>query len=287
MRILKELEPYMFTLKNIETFSSLNIKPASATMPSATRSSLFKQKSVAAYLQQEEKEEEKEKEKEKEEKKEKEKEKEEKKIIKREEMIPRHRDKLFWCFYIIYKGEHEYEQHLTDNFITEKNFKIAAAEKFKEIKDKFKQAKLKISEMEDEMINQPKITLKGLHALCLLYGVSIVYEDNQKYCEFLYNVDNEEEVEIICLKEKNGNYAIKCFEKYDTAGNEEAKKKYIQHIRETYWQIENIEKGLKAPSAYTLKELQTIAEKFSILLKNTDNKNKTKQVLYEELLTKM
>lgn len=285
MLILKDLEPYMFTLKNIEAFSSLNIKspkatmppkatimppratmPPRVTMPSASKSSLFKQKSVAAYLQQEEKEEEKDK------------------IIKRVEMIPRHRDKLFWCFFIIYKGEHEYDQHLTDNFITEKNFKIAAAEKFKEIKNKFKQAKLKISEMEDEMINQPKITLKGLHALCLLYGVSIVYEENQKYCEFLYNVDNEEEVEIICLKEKNGNYAIKCFENEETA---DAKKKYIQHIRENYWQIENIDKGLKAPSAYTLKELQTIAEKFAILLKNTDNKNKTKQVLYEELLTKM
>ena len=263
----------------------------------------IKQKDVAAYLKEDEDEQKLDEEKQKEKK-------------KREELVPRHRDKLFWCFYIIYKGEHDYEQHLADNFITEKNFKIATAEKLKGLKDKFKRAKLRISEIEDELINKQCITLKGLHALCLVYDVSIMYVANKKYSEFLYDLEASEaagasaegtgastegtgastegtgasEPEIICLKEnETGNkhagnkYFIKCFEEDE----HQNKKKYIKSVREGYWKIENVDKPLKVPSAYTLKELQEIGEKLGLALKSDLGKNKTKPILYQEILEKL
>jgi hypothetical protein len=202
------------------------------------------------------------------------------------DFLPAHKDKLFWCFYYLYKGEHEYEQHIKDNFITEKNFKIETAEKVKLMKNKLKLAKLKMSEIEDEFINKQQITLKGLHALCIIYDVSLIYEFNKKYSEYLYNSSSEEGnnevIEIITLKEK-GEYALKCFSE-DEEGIKE-KEKYIKNIRDTYWKIDNADKPLKVPSAYTIKELQEIAEKLGIILMNELGKNKTKPVLYQEILT--
>ena len=200
------------------------------------------------------------------------------------EFLPAHKDKLFWCFYYLYKGEHEYEQHIKDNFITEKNFKIETAEKVKLMKNKLKLAKLKMSEIEDEFINKQQITLKGLHALCIIYDISLIYEFNKKYSEYLYNSQegNNEVIEIITLKQK-GEYALKCFSE-DEEGKKE-KEKYIKNIRETYWKIDNADKPLKVPSAYTIKELQEIAEKLGIILINELGKNKTKPVLYQEILT--
>jgi hypothetical protein len=293
---LQELEKYMFTQENIDTISERAVPqqekvvaPPPTLKTKSANKVIFKQKSVADFLKEEQAlaehmvaqhivaqhtiaEHKKEK-------------------RKKEEIVPIHRDKLFWCFYIIYKGEHEYEQHKTDHFITEKNFKIATAEKLKTLKDKFKQAKLKIGEIEDEMINQPQISVKGLHALCLVYGVSVIYEYNKKYCEFLYNTENESDIEIISLKEKQKqnhkftDYALKLFGV--TAEETLQRETKIKHIRETYWKIENADKPLKVPSAYTIKELQTIAEKLGIAVKSELGKNKTKQVLYEEILTKL
>jgi hypothetical protein len=282
--MIEELEKYMFLEKNMITTSSLekNIKKVEPTAPASSSSSLKKlllrQKSVAAII------------------------KEElipeviiKKKILKEEIVPRHKDKLFWCFYILYKGEHEYQQHMADNFITEKNFKIETAEKLKTMKDKFKQAKLRISEIEDELMNKPQITLKGLQALCLFYGVSLIYEFNQKYSEYLYNVEDEDAIEIITLKTKErGNtsiseYALKLFESdlNDGFNDKEKRKNYIKNIREKYWHIENADKPLKVPSAYTIKELQEIGEKLHLSLKTELGKNKTKAVLYEEILSKL
>jgi hypothetical protein len=282
--MIEELEKYMFLEKNMITTSSLekNIKKVEPTAPASSSSSLKKlllrQKSVAAII------------------------KEElmpeviiKKKILKEEIIPRHKDKLFWCFYILYKGEHEYQQHMADNFITEKNFKIETAEKLKTMKDKFKQAKLRISEIEDELMNKPQITLKGLQALCLFYGVSLIYEFNQKYSEYLYNVEDEDAIEIITLKTKErGNtsiseYALKLFESSEDDGldDKEKRKNYIKNIREKYWHIENADKPLKVPSAYTIKELQEIGEKLHLSSKTELGKNKTKAVLYEEILSKL
>ena len=285
---IEELEKYMFTEKNMITSSSFEKKnnvikkePTTSTAaPQESSSSLKKlllrQKSVAAIIKEELMPE---------------------VIIKKlkEEIVPRHKDKLFWCFYILYKGEHEYQQHMADNFITEKNFKIETAEKLKTMKDKFKQAKLRISEIEDELMNKPQITLKGLQALCLFYGVSLIYEFNQKYSEYLYNVEDEDAIEIITLKTKErGNtsiseYALKLFEssKDDGTEDKEKRKNYIKNIKENYWHIENADKPLKVPSAYTIKELQEIGEKLHLSLKTELGKNKTKAVLYEDILSKL
>ena len=58
---------------------------------------------------------------------------------------------------------------------------------------------------------------------------------------------------------------------------------FLSKLRDEYWLIENIQKPLKAPSAYTLPELQIICQKLHIET-HTNEKAKTKTKLYEEIV---
>ena len=62
---------------------------------------------------------------------------------------------------------------------------------------------------------------------------------------------------------------------------------FYKKIQEEYWFIDNIQKPLKAPSAYSLKDLQDICNKLHIelhVMVNDKQKQKTKTKLYEEIL---
>ncbi len=205
--------------------------------------------------------------------------KKEEEVIKKEEVsikkeeesfTPIHKDKLFWCFYVLLNGFNDYEMNKTGFYAVEKTFKISSVEKLRTMKQEIKNLKLKISEVEDELVNKDKITLKGLQVLCLVYKVSITYIYGKKYCEFLYGNDIKGIISQNCRKDHS---LI-----YDES---------IEHIKETHWFIENVQKPLKPPASYTLKELQDICSKLCIPIINTNSKSKLKKELYEDILTKL
>ena len=192
---------------------------------------------------------------------------------------PFHKDKLFWCFYIILNGYEEYEMIRTNSFSIEKQLKIKTVEKLKSIKDQLKELKLKRTELEDELVNKQMITTKGLTALCLVHNVSVTYVYGRKYCE----IAPQEPVKkgIIVQNEKKED-SLKW-----TSNEMNNNDDFLTQIRAEYWHIENIQKPLNAPSAYTLAELQEIANKLQIATHvkvNEKSKAKTKTILYEEIL---
>lgn len=191
--------------------------------------------------------------------------------------IPFQKDKLFWCFYIILNGFEEYEMHNSDYFITEKNFKIATVEKMRNMKDELKEAKLKKNEIEDELVNHSTISLKGLQALCLVHEVSITYIYGRMYCEFLYSKESSssttQKTGVIIKTDKNENSV-----RYD------ATEEFMTNARNTLWKIENVQKPLSTASSYSVKDLQDICKKLEISTTLDTGKNKTKQVLYEDIL---
>jgi hypothetical protein len=197
--------------------------------------------------------------------------------------IPFQRDKLFWCFYIILNGYEEYEMNHSNSFSIEKQIKIETVEKLKSIKEKLKELKLKRTELEDELVNKQTITLKGLYALCLVHNVSITYIYGRKYCELVSQPDGgaSEKKGIIIQNEKKID-ALKWTSNEINQNND-----FLTQVRNDYWFIENIQKPLNAPSAYTLTELQEIANKLKIDTQTTVNdksKAKTKTKLYEEIV---
>ncbi len=201
--------------------------------------------------------------------------------------IPFQKDKLFWCFYIILNGYEAYEMNHSASFSLEKQIKIETVEKLKSIKEKLKELKLKRTELEDELVNKQMITLKGLYALCLVHDVSITYVYGRKYCEINTgeaSVAGASEASKVAINKKG--IIIQNAKKEDSLKwtSNEPSTDFLTQIKEDYWLIENIQKPLKAASAYTLQELQDICGKLQITTLTEKNKAKTKTKLYEEII---
>ena len=187
--------------------------------------------------------------------------------------VPHHKDKLFWSFYILLHGFDKYEFIKNDNFKIEKMFKIATVEKLRGMKETLKEAKLRRSEVEDELVNQQTITMKGLHALCLVYGVSVTYIFGRKYCEFSCG----DTAHGVILRSDKGDDGIKY----------ESDEAYMTNIRNNYWKIVDMASPIKAFSQCALKELQEICSRLEIDLSCSAGKKKSKKHLYEDILNKL
>ena len=182
---------------------------------------------------------------------------------------PEYTDKLFWCFYIILHGMEAYSNIGNKVFSIEKDEKIKYVEKFRLCKDKFKAAKIPLQTVEDELANNPWITTKTLHALCIYHNISIMLVWDRKFHNFFYG----DKVHII--------HKIKDRYCLDTESDLSSK---INKYSEEYLYIENLDKPIKSISSYKIDELVVLAKKLNISENDTTGKKRTKKVLYEEII---
>lgn len=184
--------------------------------------------------------------------------------IKDDFFSPNECDSLFWCFYYIKYGE----KPSLHSFKIEKDFKINFIEIIRNNKDLIKSNKLKICDIEDELINSKKISKKTLLVLCKYYEINILLIENNIYYKILGN-DNSDIKDIIIYD--NSNYMTKHL-------TSELIDNYINTRIEAY----SYTKIIKAISAYKLSELKEIANKLNISIVGS-NKNK----LYEDIMLKL
>ena len=184
---------------------------------------------------------------------------------------PSEKDKLFWCFYIFLYGFEEYEIAKSSSFITEKNFKIKTVEKMPSFKEKIKEMKLKLNEVQDELVNQPIISIKSLQVLCLIYDINIFFIKNRTIYEI---IANDKPIKTI-INDNNNIHMI-----------DDINEEKLTYYRNNYWKIDNISKPLNAFSSYSLIELQDICKKLEIPIIN-DGKKIQKKDLYQSILTKI
>ncbi len=182
---------------------------------------------------------------------------------------PEYTDKLFWCFYIILHGRDKYDQIGNKVFSIEKEEKINYVEKFRLCKDKFKVNKISLQTVEDELANNPWITTKTLHALCIYHNISIMLVWDRKYHNFFYG----DKVHII--------YKIKDRYCLDVSDNSSSK---IHKYTSEYLYIDNLEKPIKCMSYYKVNELVELGKKLNITEIDINGKKKTKKYLYEEII---
>ena len=186
---------------------------------------------------------------------------------KMEYYIPYSNDRLFWCFYKIIN---EFWDE-NENFRIEKEFKIECIEKLRKNKNDLKPHKLTLSTIENDLLNERKISLKTLIALCILYKINLIYTFDNKY----YELNND------TLDNTNNIYLISNVNNKDSLS---LMKKDLDYYRNNYYCIENINRPLKAISGYTIKELELMAKKLQIM--EADIKNKNKKDLYQKISEK-
>jgi hypothetical protein len=197
--------------------------------------------------------------------------------------IPEQDDKLFWCFYILVHEFDKYESIKKASFKIEKDFKIKTIEELRKKKDLLKAYKMKRNLIENELLNEKKITIKSLNLLALLHKINIVYISGRKF--LLMNYSETEKIE------DTSNIIIQKGKDYQIYSNFSDKPEVItinlSNIIKNYWQIEDINKYIKAISSYTVGELISISNKLEISIMTDANKKKTKKELYNEILIKL
>jgi len=204
-------------------------------------------------------------------------EKEKEKLMKKEKerfFYPQQKDQLYWCFFIMKNGFTAYEYPDVSSFVNEKNDKINCVTMLRENKQQLKGKKIKnIKEhVENELVNCSTITMKTFIALCIVANINVLYIQKRKCFEMIFDEDSPIHVVHDMLNDKY------CYEP-------DASKEQIEHYRKTMFKWESIEKPLKAVGSYTSDELVELSKQLGLeTMKNGENKKKTKNELYEQIV---
>ena len=267
--IIFDLQDYMFTSKNIQRYTKhmiqIDIKPKSVTVEKMDKliqpQKQIVEKKMDKLIQPQ------------------------KQIVeKKKETIykPKQKDSLFWCFYILKNGFSNYEMEINNQyFIVEKNEKFKYIEILRKNKDQLKIHKIKpLTELEDDLANKDKISIKTFFALCMLEHINILLVNKRKVYELLCtDIDNNHPINIVY---RNG-------ETYEHSIQLDVTEDIIKKYRETYYKMSSFDATLKSMGSYKLEELLDLCKKLDINIddykNNKEGKKKlTKKDIYELLV---
>jgi hypothetical protein len=147
-------------------------------------------------------------------------------------------------------------------------------EDIKRNKGFLRENKLRFHDIEASLLYDEDISLSTFKALVLFYKINVVYIWNNKYYIFEGNEETHM-FHIIRKMRKNGN----CY----TTEHDFAKESILEKELLGKLFMEDTRTQLKSVSSYKLNELKMMAEILGIGL----DKKKTKQVLYEEINSKI
>jgi len=198
---------------------------------------------------------------------------------KREPMYkPKQKDSLFWCFYILKNGFFNYEMEINNQyFVVEKNEKFKYIELLRKGKDILKIHKIKpFTELEDDLANKDKISIKTFVALCIFENINILLVNNRKIYELLcIDIDEKHPINIVHRNNKTYEHSIEL----------DVTNEIIQKYRDTYYKMNNFESTLKSMGSYKLDELIELCKKLNINIEDEKGKPKmTKKDIYNLLV---
>lgn len=182
---------------------------------------------------------------------------------------PNQSDKLFWCLYVIINSLDDYNKNLKHIFSVEKKFKYDSIDLLRKQKVLLKNNKIKINEIESNLVSENKISLQVFYSFCIIYQKSVIIKNEEIY----YDINFGNKYFLIDIKNKNIKLHL---------GNIS---NIIDNIKKNNYCLE-INKSIKNISFYKILDLQNIAKKLNIQI-ITDNKKLKKQDLYELILFKI
>ena len=193
---------------------------------------------------------------------------------------PMKKDSLFWCFFILKYGFSKYEMEIgSQHFLVEKTEKYANIDllRTKQNKDLLKINKIKpLSDLEDDLANKERISIKTFFALCVIEKMNILLVDNRKIYQSINN--DSPIINVIHRNSKTYEHHIELNVNNET----------ISEFREKYYNVSGFDNALKSMTAYKLDELHDICKQLNINIlenvKDTVNakpKKLTKKDIYE------
>ena len=175
-------------------------------------------------------------------------------------------DTLFWCWNIFYNNNlQDYIFANNNQFQIEKNNKINYIKLIRNNKQKLKELKIKRNALENNLVNDNKINLNTIYALCILHDYNFIYMDKYLYFDKIIDVNKR-----YCIIKKQDNYGI-CLNNSLTNIIEMKKKLII---------TDNIDKPLKSITNYKRDQLIDICKKLNITYEIEGQKRFTKKKIY-------
>jgi len=191
---------------------------------------------------------------------------------------PKQKDSLFWCFYILKHGYFNYEMEINNKyFVVEKAEKIKYVGEIRNNKDMLKIHKIKpFTEIEDDLANKDKISIKTFFALCVLENINVLLIDKRKMYELLcVDIDEAHPVHIVHRNSQTGEHHIEV----------NATSEVLQKYRDNYYKMSSFDASLKSMGSYKLEELVELCKRLNINISDNPNKKKqTKKDIYELLV---
>ena len=185
--------------------------------------------------------------------------------------IPREKDTLFWCLYVMKHGDVKYEMLEHKNILTEKKLKIEYVEKIRNEKQTVKTYKFAtLTHIENNLANENQLDVKTFLTLCAIENLNVLFVKNKTYYELLMNDSSELHIVHLLQNYKYGH-------EINPSGAEQ--------IKTSLYKLDNIDKPIKSMSGYKLSELIEICEKLALDVINKEtNKSKGKKELYEAII---
>jgi hypothetical protein len=195
------------------------------------------------------------------------------KITKKESRFfyPREKDSLFWCYYIIKNGFSAYEYPGVRTFINEKEEKFKCIDLLRKHKQDLKSKKIKNikEDVEDELGNKERISMKTFIALCIANNINVLFIHKRKCFDLC--CDKEEKYHIVHWQDKPNN---KYFFEINVTNE------IVDDYKKKYFNWESVDKPLKAISYYKSEELIELCKKMNLEF----SEKKTKKEMYELLI---
>jgi hypothetical protein len=192
--------------------------------------------------------------------------------------IPKEKDTLFWCFFIMKNHDNnKYETFYSKNEVITSQLKIEYIECCRKEKQLVKTYKFdSLTNIESNLVNDKILNIKTFLTLCAIENINVIVINNKTYYELLMNDTNNIYI-VRSLENKNkGQYE----KKY---GFELVTKNYAdEKLKPELYRVDNIDKPIKAISAYKSSDLVDICNKLGVDIEQ--RKLKLKKDLYEAIL---
>lgn len=188
---------------------------------------------------------------------------------KRQKKVILDKDTLFWMLYIFENGFQSYEMIGRDKYSVEMKEKTKYVQLIKENKSNIKQYKIKISDLESDLLYNKEINIKTFFILLILKKINLIYYTDKLLFEHK-SYDNKDT--IIVYHDKKNNI----FKNIDEVN--------IENIKLNKLIIESISKPIRAISYYKADDIKQMCKKLNINIMKNSTKMFTKKELYRKIL---
>ena len=186
--------------------------------------------------------------------------------------IPKYKDTLFWCFYIMIKGWDAFYLVGRNSFSIEKECKISHIEMLRSNKELLKKNKWRRRSIEDDLLNNKILSPISFICLCALHNINVTLIKEDYYYVYVHPATATTPFYIIKNK---GQYGL-----YNGSLPE------MQQKLNKMWEIHNLNKPLRGCSAYKVGDLKKICKQINIdIYKN--NRICNKQDIYKLIQSKL